>query len=152
MFYAAIRRDSISLLKFPFLSHVQVLLFIPCGFFTSVFVDGLLLESNYKSHQVFMTLFGILTDLNNTLVWIVAILPMIFCCPRFFFQAFVDRSMNMDDDWHHHHLHSPVFVKFLYFTSSECFTPAWTDELSLESEWRQVSSSLQNFSLYFKRS
>ena len=54
LFYAAIRRDSVSLLRFPFLSHVQVfsremllllLLFTLWEFFTSLLADGLLLES-----------------------------------------------------------------------------------------------------------
>ena len=39
-----------------------------------------------------------------------------------------------------------------YFTPSKFFTTALVDGLSLESEWQQVSSSLQDYSLYTGRS
>ena len=92
LFCAAIRRDSVSLLKFPFLSHVQVLsceMFIrrfkrPYCCFPSHFcflVIFILLSfsvswwlfhrslSDIKSPQVSRTLLSILADLNNTVVW-----------------------------------------------------------------------------------
>ena len=49
---AAIRRDSISLLKFPFLSHVQVIIIIIIiilvEFFTSTLADGISLEFEWQ--------------------------------------------------------------------------------------------------------
>ena len=53
LFYAAIRRDSVSLLKFPFLNHGQDFL--------------------SESSQVSRTLLSILADLKSAVVWMVSI-------------------------------------------------------------------------------
>ena len=92
LFCAAIRRDSVSLLRFPFLSHVQVfsreillisrsllLLFTPWEFFTSVLADGFhWCLSDSKSPQVSWTLLSILAVLNNLVVWMVSTCPPTF--------------------------------------------------------------------------
>ena len=52
--------------------------FIITNVFTSAFADGLLLESSDSKSQISWTLFRILVDLNNTVVWMVSILPLIF--------------------------------------------------------------------------
>ena len=60
-FLYAIRRDSISLLKFPFFSHVQIfscvisriiiiIIIIPCEFLTPLLADDLSVEAEW--HQV----------------------------------------------------------------------------------------------------
>ena len=95
LFWAAIRRDSVSLLRFPFFSHVQIFTwaislvcfltyaysyyycYSPCMFFTPAISDSLSL-SDSKSSQVLGTLLGILGDLKNAVVWMVSIPPIIF--------------------------------------------------------------------------
>ena len=76
LFYPAIRRDSVSLFKFPFLSQVQMysLLF---EFFTPAFADSL---RDSKSPKVSRT-FSILANLNNSVVWTVSIRSLISIPP-----------------------------------------------------------------------
>ena len=85
LFCAAIRRNSVSLLKFPFLSLVQVL-----SYYYYYYYYYLLLESfshqrqltifhwglsASKSPQVSRTLLSILAVLNNAVVWMVSTRP-----------------------------------------------------------------------------
>ena len=44
---------------------------------------------------------------------------------------------------------SPALAFYYYFTPSEFFTPVLISDISLESEWHQVSSGLQDCSQYF---
>ena len=100
LFCAVIRRDSVSLLKFPFLSHVQVLscemfisrlkcplllllllLLLLCSFqsFSSINADGLPLESQWlQVSSISRTHVSILADLNNAVVWMVSTRPLIY--------------------------------------------------------------------------
>ena len=71
LFCAAIGRDSVSLLKFLFLSHVQVL------FLWEFFIPGLQVGfhwgwSDSMSTQVSRNLLRILADLNSAIVWVVS--------------------------------------------------------------------------------
>ena len=122
LFCAAIRRNSVSLLKFPFLGHVPdflcELLFIsrlkrPSSCFSSYFcfliivllLVIVLLLSLFHTLQVFhwsltkkksplvsRTLLSILANLTNALVWIVSILFLIFSSSSLFFHVFEDSS------------------------------------------------------------
>ena len=68
-FFAAIRRDSVSLSKFPFLSHYYYYYFSSSEFFTPVLAVGLHWSlSDCKSPLVSWTFLSILADLNNALV------------------------------------------------------------------------------------
>ena len=93
LFCAAIRKDSISLLRFPFLSHVQVfsctillisrfnIILIIIIIIIIVFSHQLTLMvfywnlSDSKSPQVSRTCLSILAVLNNALVWMVSTRP-----------------------------------------------------------------------------
>ena len=80
LFCAAIRRDSVSLLKFPFLSHVHVLYYY-YYYYYSFFLHQLTLMvfhwilSDNKSPQISRALLSILAILNNAVVWVVSSCP-----------------------------------------------------------------------------
>ena len=82
LFCAAIRRDSVSLIKFLFRSNVQI---FSCEIYYTllrVFSHQRLLGishwsfSDTRSHKVSKTVFSILTDLNNYVVWMVSTHPL----------------------------------------------------------------------------
>ena len=89
-FCADIRRDSVSLLKFPFLFYVKpfsceiiisiiiiiTIIIYSLEFFISALADGFSLESSdNKSPQVSRTRLRILAVLSNAVVWIFSIRP-----------------------------------------------------------------------------
>ena len=51
-----------------------------------------------------------------------------------------------------HQITYPIIIIIIIIHSLEFFTPALADCFSLESEWQQVSSSLQDSSQYSGRS
>ena len=66
-----------------------------------------------------------------------------------FCRMIFDRS-----EYHHFSKHPPLSfsVVLIIIHSLELFTSALADGFTLESEWQQVSSSLQDFSQYSVRS
>ena len=99
LFCAAIRRDSVSLWKFPFLSHVQVL----------------------SSEMLFIS--------RLKRPW--SCFPSYFC----FLVIVIVISIIIT-----------IITLIIIVTPWKCFTSANADGLSLEFEWQQVSSSLQESS------
>ena len=113
-----------------------------------------------KSPQVSRTFLSILADLNNSVVWIVSIRPVLskssspfhnpsVTVPRtqitigiiitFMFHSFftsLARSMYL----------SFIITVIFIITPREFFTSVLADDFSLEFEWQQVSSSLQDSS------
>ena len=82
LFCAAFRRDSTSLLRFPFLSKVfKCEIYLICRL-KCIIIIILLLESfsgslsDNKSSHVSRTLCSVLADLNNAVVWIVSTHPL----------------------------------------------------------------------------
>ena len=109
LFCAATRRDSVSCLSFPLLSHIQVLsceiLFVyrfkypySCLLLLLLFYsfENFSLQqmvfhwslSDSKSPQVSRTLLSILADLNNAVVWMISAHPLFFKFPSKF-QVFI---------------------------------------------------------------
>ena len=104
--------------------------------------------SDCKSPQITWTLFGILTDFNNAVVWIFSNLLLLLQT----ISAFADYSKYTNNNWHY--LHPLLFISltgfkyhyyYYYITACEIFLPALANSQSLESEW-QDSSSLQDSS------
>ena len=89
-------------------------------FFSSALADGISLEFEWQ--QVSSSLPSILAILNNVVVWMVSTRP--------------PTSKPT----------SPFSDLFVIIHSLELFTSALADGFSLESEWQQVSSSLQDSS------
>ena len=120
LFCAAIRRDSFSLLKFPFLSQVQVLLFIlilVCFFLHQlqlIVLRGSLSDS--KSPVVSRTLLTIEADSSCGLYGLKLFSDYQFF--QFLFQAFGNCSYN----WYHCHLHVPQLFQFSIISHSFIFT------------------------------
>ena len=90
------------------------------------------------------TLLSILPNLTNAVVWMVLILPLISNSTSLFSKPLwtVLSTPPMQP--------SPSLL--LLFTLLEFFTSVLADGLSLEFEWQQVSSSLQDSSRYSGRS
>ena len=76
MFCATIKRDSVSLLGFSLLNHIQIIMLLPetfsHQFLLMVFHWSLI---DCKSFQVSKTLLRILADLDNAVVWMISICP-----------------------------------------------------------------------------
>ena len=89
LFWAAIRRDSISLKRLLFLSHIfffrlfvtwNIQQFFSSSYFCFLVIVVLLILcclSDSKSPQVFRTLFGVLANLNIFIIWFVSNRPPI---------------------------------------------------------------------------
>ena len=210
LFCAAIRRDSVSLLKFPFLSHVQVLscemsisrLKRPWGCFPShfCFLVFVILLSIVLSVLFLMavisplscfsmlsssrcmdvsTLFSVLANpLSPSFLGTYSLSTSSLGCNALcmFVSFLVLWSIYLSSSLVHlrkgpEYLTrgtAQVFIpliRFLIFSfvssyyyyyyhyySMRFFTPAFADGLSLESEWHQVSLSLQDSSQYSVRS
>ena len=60
--------------------HIIIIILFLASFFTLAFAGGLSLESEWQQvpPQVSWPLLGIPADLNNVVVWIVSILPLIY--------------------------------------------------------------------------
>ena len=110
---AAIKRDSVSLLKFPFLSHVQV------------FSCEILFISRLYSFWVLVSMCQ----------------RCLQCWKVFFLPLFLKHILLL----------LLLLLLLLIFTPLEFFTSVLADGFSLEFEWQQVSSSLQDTSQYFGR-
>ena len=85
-------------------------------------------------YQVSRTLLSILVDLSNAVVSMVSTYPLISKSSRPFINPLVTVPRP------------PITITIIY--SLEFFTSALGDGLSLEFEWQQVSSSLQDSSQY----
>ena len=127
-------------------------------FFTGVWVTASLLSR---------TLLSIRVDLNNTLLWMVSIRPLVskssspfnnplLAVPR----APITIGINVTFIFHNFFFNSLARSRYLsffsfsllLFTPLEFFISVLADGLSLEFEWQQVSSSLQDSSQYSGRS
>ena len=112
-------------------------------------------QSDGKSPEVTRTPLSILADLNSSVDWMVSILPLIFNSSSFFFPSlwwpFLEHQLQLvsplptcSKDFYFSGK-VQVFVSYYYY-SLEFFTSALADGFSLEFEWQQVSSSLQDSS------
>ena len=149
LFWAAMRRDSISLLQFPFLSHVHVF----------SFEISLVCRLKYP-YSCFPSYFSF-----RVIAVLLILPPLLFLLLWEFFTLTSADGLSLE-------LKSPglfsifwlmlivlLFVwssfEFLFLIiiihSSELFTSALADGFSLESEWQQVSSSFQDSSQYSRR-
>ena len=125
MFCAAIRKDSVSLLSFPFLaksSHVRFCLFVVFKY----------LYNCFSSH----------------LCLLVIVLPIIMLSVLFLV-AIISLSLLL---WMWSSILLLLLLMILLFTLLEFLTSALADGLSLEFEWQQVYSSLPDSSQYSGRS
>ena len=115
--------------------------------------------SDSKSPQVSTTLLSILAVLNNAVVWMVSTCPptskssspfsnplltvpnapitigIIFTC---MFHSFFQFSCKVE----------VLIIIIIIFSHRDFFTPVLTGGISMESEWQQVSSDLQDSSEY----
>ena len=67
-----------------------------------------------KSSQVSRTLLSILADLNNVVVWMVSILPLISTSSSLFYKACGDHSKHTNYNCYHDHPHVPEFFVVLW--------------------------------------
>ena len=138
LFCVAIRRDSISLLRFPFLSHYYyyyhyfVLLF--ANFFTPVLTGDFHWSLSDSKSPGFRTILSILTDSNNAVLQFT----------QSIFLAFGHCSKSSNYDWYHCHVLQhfqsssliQVFVSlFFFFHSMEC----WNDKNLLVNKFFYVN-------------
>ena len=152
LFCAAIRRDSVYLLRFPFLSHVQVLSFeisLVCHLrvfhntiylwsFTGVWITASLLSFP----RLFFVFLPILTmyflDSSSDFLFL-----------QSFFQVFGDRSERVTNNWYYHHLHIPRFfllpgnIQVFFVSLSFIFTP-WSARKEKITWWQILSFLLIN--------
>ena len=114
--------------------------------------------SDSQSPQISRPLLSILADINNAVVWIVSVCPLISKC------SFGDSTNYI---WYHRHFHVSIFfsslARSMYLSlfspssssssSSFCefLTPASAEGLLLESKRPQVSSGLQDSPWYSSR-
>ena len=117
--------------------------------------------SDSKSPQVSRTLLSILAVLNNAVVWMVFTRPPISKSSSPFSNTLVSVpnapitiGIIVISMFHSFFFQFPskVEVLFIIIHSLELFTSALADGSSLESEWQQISSSLQDSSQYSGRS
>ena len=126
--------------------------------------------SDIKSPHVSRTLLSIMGNLSNTVIWIVSTYPLISKSSSPFTNrlgivpsALITISVTLTFVLHNF-FSSLVSSKYLLMFSFiiiiiiiiihfffEFFTPALADRFSLESERQQISSRLQNSSLYSGR-
>ena len=103
LFCATIRRESVSLLKFPFFQPSPLLVF-----FTRVFHWSL---GDSKSLQISRTLHSIPADLSSAVVCKILILLVISnSSSLFFFWAFQNRSKHTDYIWYQSLSYSTLFT------------------------------------------
>ena len=150
LFCAAINKDSVSLKRFPFFRHVQVFSW------EISLVYRLKYPYTCFSTHFFLVIF-VLLKLVLSLLFLEAVISF---PPRFFMLSscidvsiFSYQSSRIDVSilsWMSasHLLPSWMLVRPFYY-HHYYFTVALTDGFSVESEWRQVSSVLQDFSQYF---
>ena len=101
--------------------------------------DSLLVESGEnKSTQVSRTLLSIQVDLNNAVVWMILIRPLISISSVFLYKPLRTVPVCF--------FIIIIIIIIIIIYSLELFTSALADGFSLESEWQQVPSSLQDSS------
>ena len=118
------------MVKYQFLAQILHNYFTFGGVFhTSVswwFYSGVSGES--KSPQISRTLLNILSDLNNSVVWIVSTSSN-FPVLQSLYQYFRDCSECSDYNWYHYHLHVPYLSLFPLSFNLFFGLPGWRSPL-----------------------
>ena len=111
LFCAAIKRDSVSLLRFSFLIHVQV---FSCKI--SLACRLKCPYSCFSSHFCFLVIFGLLT----LVLLILSLVAAISLSPRFFYIVFLSLYRDIDVI-----LNTGVFFHLLFSTHTVCQHHLW---------------------------
>ena len=105
--------------------------------------------SDSKSSHVSRTLFSILVDLNNAVVWMVAAHPLISNSSSPFFQAFRDCFECTNYNRYHRHFHVPLLFSSLAKSENVSFFSVSSILTRKDGKFHYSAGSLFFFHYYY---